>query len=279
MTDLYGAVYTETTVELHDSPETSITVNGKPASGARAQGMHDIVELMLDKADVDTGFKIASVNHNVVTGSSDSGAAALITALNEILELNLSIEELLWISCRGSETVFRSLVGGLTEYVVDDPHRPRAEPIAKASELGDVIIYAVPFTGMRFTADQIHSAVVKHPDHGGRAGVVAERIKEFKKSIKEKNYSRAFDLMECDARDVHWMFSEVGFKVINDDMQELCSYVEQLRREGMPAYWNVAGGNQVYVFTTQEYSSNVADRLKEKWGYTIYRIAGPSEVV
>lgn len=271
-------IRTETTVTASDS-DTTLVVDGRKPSGARARGMNRLIEELSAKASHKGNLKIESQNKGILSGSSDSGAAALVVALNDFLGFGLSRDELLLYGIFGSETVFRSLYGGLTEYVVLGDG-VSVLPLASREELSDVVVFGVSFEGERFAADEIHSFVVKHPSYPSRRKQARERIVALKRRLSEGDLNGVFEVMESDARQVHGLFSDVGKKVINADMKKLCDSVESWRRDGLKAFWNVAGGRQVYVFCLKQEKSDVAELLGgEGLEYKLLKVAGPARII
>ena len=81
-------------------------------------------------------------------------------------------------------------------------------------------------------------------------------------------------LMEAEAKTVHTMFSEQGMDVITRDMKVVLDIVTKLRESGVQAYWNVAGGSHVYVFTLKDFAKDVTRELKNSdFKYRHYKVA------
>lgn len=284
LTSVDQKVKTETRVKiLPDSEEIRFRVNNQLVYGKRDEGMRRIIELMRSKSGCDIGLNIESFNHEIVTGSSDSGAAALVVALNTVLELDLRVEELLNLGHYGSETVFRSLMGGLSEYRVGNSKKLSAEVIAKPEEFSrHIAIYALPFEGERFSADQLHAVVVEHPNYVEREKTIREKINEFKKHLVGGDYAGVLEAMESDARVFHSMVEDLGFRVIKEDMRSVCKKVEQWRSPaggGLQVWWNVAGGNQIYVFCLREHAEKVKNKLKKtSLTFSEYKPTGAPEI-
>ena len=275
LTSADGSVRTETSVE--EAGENVFLVNGLELGGLRGKGMLAVRDALLERAGGGIRVKISSTNCGLLSGSSDSGAAALAVALDRFLGLNLSIDGLHEVARSGSETAYRSLYGGLSEYYFLDG-LPAARNLLPPSELGDLVVYAVPFDYLRHKADDLHLSVVKHPHYARRMADVESRIKEFKGALAERELVRCLQLMEDDARQVHKMFEEVGCRVLKGKMVELCGSVERWRAGGLTCFWNVAGASVVYVFTTKRESRVVSERLA---GYDAveYKVAGHSKVI
>jgi mevalonate-3-kinase len=278
LTGRMEGVYSETTVRKADS--SSFTLNGEVVSGSRATGVLELAAELMALAGVDYGVEVASVNKGIYSGSSDSGAAALAVALNSLLELGLSREELCVHARRVSETAYRSVYGGLSEYIIEGRGNVCTGLLADESFFNGVRVFACPFDLERYSADELHLKVVTHPDYVSRTGQADGRITELKKFIKEGDVDGLLRLMESDAKAVHRLFEGVGLTVVKPEMRRLCELVEGLRSRGVKAYWNVAGGSVVYVFALKKYSDEVVDVLsKSGIVYTEFKVAGPARVI
>jgi mevalonate pyrophosphate decarboxylase len=274
LTDVRESIRTETSVE--DSEENVFLVEGKRLEGERGRDMLKIRDLMIGKSGIDKRLKIASKNYGILTGSSDSGAAALAVALNEFLGLKLHAGELHAIARQGSETAYRSLVGGLSEYYLIGGV-PHARSLLHAEELKDLSIFAVPFDYPRISADVLHANVVKHPQYKRRMTDVENRIHGFKSHLIERDFSGCLQLMEDDARQVHGMFQDLGLTVRKEGMKGLCDKVEAWRKTGVECYWNVAGGSVVYVMALRGFRRELQKRL-QAYKTIECKTAGPAKV-
>ena len=260
LTDEREEVRTETEVTL--SHDDVFNVDGKPVEGARGEGMRTIIEKMKEKGWRSEGLRIESVNHGILSGSSDSGAAALTAALDDFFDLKLPKKELLKLALYGSETAYRSLCGGLTENRIQGGECS-ATQLASARELSRIAVYAVSFPGKRYSADELHEAVVGHHNYALREKRAELQIRKLKDALSDGNLLSVLSVMEDDAQTVHRMFSVVGKRVITAPMRKLCDAVEGWRENGLEAYWNVAGGNQVYVFCLTEQKRETASVIAE----------------
>lgn len=258
LTGVDGDVRTETVVRA--SSEDSFTVDGAVISGLRGEGMRGIVSALKERAGFDGCLSVESENVNVKSGSSDSGTAALIKALDGFFGLGLSDAELIEIARGGSETAYRSVLGGLSIF---DVHSDSFKRIAEPEEFVDLRIFGVSFDLPRFTADDIHQAVVKHPEYLLRRKEADGKIIELSEALAEGDVVGVLEVMEFDAKRVHAMFRSLGFDVIKPEMRRVCNIIEELRKDGVPAYWNVAAGSIVYVFTLKEYESQVEAKLTD----------------
>ena len=279
VTDAYGTVKTETSAAAIKHG-VEFTLDGRQLEDQRTAGVYSMVKDMVSLAVEETGVRVESVNHNILTGSSDSGAAALVTALDDLLELNLPVWRMVELARPVSETAYRSLVGGLSEYIIDGEGNVMTAEVKKASFFSDVMIYAVPFELKRFSADDLHMRVAQHPMYGGRATQVDVRLRMMHEFLDNRDIPEFMELMESEARTVHAMFGDMGMEVIKPEMKALLDLVEDMRSRGISAYWNVAGGSAVYVFTLRRWAKEVTRELKDRnLKYKHYKVAEGAKAV
>ena len=275
LTGVDGNVYTET--RIFDSEEDSFTVDGAALTGLRGKGMKTIVSALKENAGYSGDLRIESINNNVSSGSSDSGAAALVRASDDFLGLGLSDAELNDYARLGSETAYRSVLGGLSIF---DVHSDSFKRIAEADEFVDLRVFGVSFNIPRVNADDIHQAVVKHPDYPSRRKEADGKIVDVQEAVYEGDLLGVLEVMEFDAKRAHKMFRDVGCDVIKPEMRKVCELVGFLRKDGVPAYWNVAAGSIVYVFTLKDYEEGVGEALSDA-GYKTKKmvVAGGVETI
>ena len=263
VTDIHHNAKTETSAELTEK-EAAFSLNGAAPSEGRALAAVEIIKDMLPLAAERTGASVQSVNHDILTGSSDSGAAALVTAIDDLLELGLPMTRLIELAKPVSETAYRSLIGGLSSCEVDAKGNIKARQLKDASFFGDLMIYAIPFPELkRFPADNLHLMVTRHKDHPKRSKQVAERLKSLQGFVDGNDLLGFMKIAEAEARTVHTMFSEMGMDVIKPQMEEAINLVLGMRERKIPAYWTVAGGSAVYVLTLHRYAREVTRELKD----------------
>ncbi|MBU0762356.1 MAG: hypothetical protein KKD39_04970, partial [Candidatus Altiarchaeota archaeon] len=228
LTDLQDMVRTETRAQLIPAG-VEIQVEGVEEANPRMQSAHSVVREMLGLAAGKTGISLMSKNQNILTGSSDSGAAALVASVDDTLELGLPYHKLEEYARKISETAYRSIYGGLSEYTVDDRGNISTNQLKKASYFKDVVIYAVPFELKRFSADDLHLRVSQHPRYNQRNDQVNVRLSELKETLGSGDIVSILRLMELDAKTVHQMFADMGMTVIREGMKDFTVKIDDLR--------------------------------------------------
>ncbi|MFH1055994.1 MAG: hypothetical protein V1744_07885 [Candidatus Altiarchaeota archaeon] len=273
ITDEFEKVRTETKAYATDSG-IEFTLDGASPHGPRVKGALDMIRKMQSEAVEYTGIKVDSLNHNILTGSSDSGAAALVTAVDELLGLGLPMERMIELSRGVSETAYRSLVGGLSQCTIDREGKMKVTQLARASFFRDLIVYAIPFTIKRLSADDLHLRVVGHPHYPKRSDESKKHIGQLQDIVDRKDLLGFMALMEAEAETVHGMFNDMGMSVIRGEMKDAVNLVAGMRERGLQVYWNVAGGSQVYVFTLEKWVKEVSRELKDHdLRYKRYKVA------
>jgi mevalonate-3-kinase len=280
VTDIHCNAKTLTEVEL-SGKGVEFTIGGSVPRGERSDGAYALIREMLAHAADETGIKVSSVNHDILTGSSDSGAAALVTALDDVLELGLPMTRMAELGMMVSETCYRSLIGGLSRFTVGENGAFRATQMQKPEFFADMMIYAVPFPSIkRFSADDLHKRVVQHKHYPARHAETEKRLKALQTVVDKGDLAGFMGIMELEAATVHTMFSELGMAVIKPDMKEVVDLVTGMRERGIQAYWNAAGGSCVYVFTLRKWAREVTRELKDRnFRYRHYMVAGAAKPV
>lgn len=273
---------TVTTVEVQPK-EAGITflVNGQPVGGGkRVDDLFGLVNAMLKEANADIGVKIDSINHNIFSGSSDAGVAALVVGLNHLLDTNLSDDRLIELGMKASESMVRSYVGGMNEINVDQYPRIKGIPVASAQDLKDIVIYALTFEGTRVTADEIHAAIVTHPEYKERVERTNRQVKEIKELVKRKDIMGAFATAWINILNAHYLLEGTKCRVRDKEMMAACIDVEAINKSGTPAFYLIGGGKQISIVCLRKDSQKVADELKNRgWDFKKYVVAPGAHVL
>ncbi|MBD3189799.1 MAG: hypothetical protein GF308_04105 [Candidatus Heimdallarchaeota archaeon] len=289
VTDLAENTRTETAVELlssagsssADDCEISFLLEGESLQGKRGEETLETIRSFVRLADIQEPVKlnIRSNNYNIFSGSSDSGLAALFTALNDVFELGLSQKELLEYAMQGSESAGRSLYGGLTHTIVDS--QLEVVQLASAEELSDLALFSIPFDyDSRLSADEIHSGIVTHEHFSERVAQIPQWVDGIKTALQAKDFIALLEVAEENIRNAHQLLEGVGLVVRKPKMMALCHLVEKMRELDILAYYLIGGGNLITLATTSKYAPDVATYLaKECWPYYPFKVAGSPKII
>ncbi len=284
VTSLDETTRTETSIEVISSntKETNIEfyLNKARISGLRGNQIMSAIKRFLDKSGVNASIEIQSQNYKIFSGSSDSGLAAVFTALNEIFELNFSKEELLEYSMKGSESAGRSLFGGLTHTIVSD-ESIRVEQLASEQKLKDLALFSVPFQlASRYSADEIHQRIVTNTNYQKRVVKIPEWVQSIKSSLERDDIISLLDTAEENIRNAHELLEEVNLVIRKPEMMRLCNEIHKMRENDLPAYFLIGGGNLITVATIKQYAVQVSEQLaKHNWTYYPFKVASEPKII
>ncbi|MFW9922788.1 MAG: hypothetical protein ACFFDW_05805 [Candidatus Thorarchaeota archaeon] len=277
---------TETTIEplqeISDSNHDSrieFFIGQERISGLRGEQIISAIKSFMEFSDMYSDIRVTSNNYNIFSGSSDSGLAALFTALNDFFECAYSKEELLQFSMKGSESAGRSLFGGLTYTKATSPII--VEQLASEEDLQNIKLFSVPFHyENRISADEIHANIVKNPAFNHRVNSIPIWVNKIKTALVMEDYISLLETAEENIRNAHELLENVGIYVRKPAMMQLCSDILKMREEGILCYYLIGGGNLITVATIQDYSREVEAVLKnKKWNYHYYKVASSPKII
>lgn len=277
ITDKNKEVRTETTVKKSESGSDVFTLNGEEME--INDDMKKILDTFRDKAGKDVKLRIESNNYKIYSGSSDSGMAALVYALNDFLETDFSQDELADIAMYGSESSIRSVFGGLNEIVVEGRERPKGVLLASAEELNEIGILAITFDREgRYSAREIFRTNQNSTLWETRLEYAPHWEKEIKEAIEEENWDKFLKNAQENCQHAHNLFELSGKRMHNKEMTCARIDVDNVRLSGTPCYWTAGGGNVLNVFSYGDHVEEAKRKLKERgWDTVPYVVApGPS---
>jgi len=280
---------TETSIEIipdnqlpskSDTPYVKFMLEGKELTGLRGEQIVIAIKSFMQNSNITANLLINSTNYNIFSGSSDSGLAALFTALNDILDLNYSKEQLLEYSMRGSESAGRSLFGGLT-LTLSNTTPPTVLQLASHSDLEEIELFSVPFNfDERLTADEIHAGIVTNRNFEKRVQNIPNWVNRIKIALDTRDFLDVLEAAEENIRNAHELLEDVGLVVRKPKMLELCNDIHQMRKDDIPAYFLIGGGNLITIATLKEYANKVTSVLTAKqWKFYHFKVASAPKIL
>lgn len=280
VTDLEEETRSETKIEIIPKKEIIFLLEGKPVDERREKDIKEVAKEFMKIAKKEVGLKIESRNYKIFSGSSDSGAAALVAALNNLFETNLSKEKMAQLGNRISESAIRSVYGGLNMYLVSTG-KPRGIQLASEKDLKDIKIFALGFNyKTRVSAQEIFDICKTSPYWKMRLERVPYWVREIKMGLKNKDWKRVFSNAEENCANAHYLIESGGKRCRRKEMMGVVIDVEEIRAGGLPVYWTAGGGNVINVFTWRPYDKKVLEALKERGHNPIeYKVASGPKVI
>jgi mevalonate-3-kinase len=273
---------TETTVKFDNKHEKMIQflLDGKELTGIRGDQIINSIKALMKLKNIKGKISIKSNNHNIFSGSSDSGLAALFTALNDVFALNFSKDQILKYSMKGSESAGRSLYGGLTLTKANE--KPvKVVQLASEEELTEISLFSIPFHyESRISADEIHAGIVKNPDFPRRVKQIPNWVAQIKMALENRDYKSLLKTAEENVQNAHELLEGVNIIVRKPEMLKLCELVKQMQQENINAYYLIGGGNLVTIGTTSDQANEVSKNLaKNQWKYSEFKVASAPKII
>ncbi len=281
-TGIDNDIYTDT--KMYISNEKKCYIDGKEIDVNSDRSPFKVIDkfkheiLMRVNLDDDKNIAIESKNVNILSGSSDSGAAAIGECIESIFEYNINIFTFENDLQKISESVGRSIYGGLTINYANGKES-LTEQILEPEAFSNFTIIGAHFNNNRTPSNDIHDNIIKHENYKDRIKNADKKAKKLEELAKNGNIKGIFELAESDTIEYHKMLHDVGIDIINDRMQNLIETVNKIKDD----VWNtfiVTGGPNVFVVTENK-NVNV---LKEKLNglcdeIRLLKVAGKPQVI
>ncbi|HLH85477.1 MAG TPA: diphosphomevalonate decarboxylase [Thermoplasmataceae archaeon] len=227
---------------------------------------------------LDSGYiSYKSENINILSGSSDSGAAALGVAVSNLASINPYTEEFENSLRRISESVGRSLYGGLTLTHVESG-RVWTENLLGPEAFENVVILGFRFNVTRNPSDAIHENIVNHPEYPTRKEETRQKGERLKRLARSRSIRDIFDMAAEDTDRYHSLIEAVGVRVRTDRMNALVKKVRELKESFWLSYI-ITGGSNVFVTVERETEAEVIKAAQGMHdGLVRLRVAGKAAV-
>lgn len=279
--------YTTTTVDFQeDLKEDYFELDGEPVMGEaykRVTAFLDLIRRMADKEDL---FARVESYNQVPTAagfaSSASGFAALTAAATKAIGLDLSDTELSRLTRQGSGSSSRSIYGGFAEWEMgekEDGSDSYAVPIASENHW-DVRMAGVVLTSkMKKISSRagMRRTVETSPFYEGWLKSIPEDLSQIKKAISDKDFTRLGEIAEANCLKMHAtsLAAKPPFTYWIDSTIRVMQQVQEMREQGIPAYFTIDAGPNVKVLYLPEYEEQVERILREVPGVTDVILSKP----
>lgn len=267
--------YTTTTVDFRESlTEDSFYLNDQPISGVEYDRVTSFLDLIREYAGKPDSFaEVHSVNYVPTAAgfaSSASGFAALATAAAKSLGLKVSDEDLSILTRQGSGSACRSIYGGFVEWEkgdMSDGSDSYAIQVAPANHW-DIRVAAVVLSssakkvlsreGMKRTVDTsaYYSSWVES---------IPDDLRNIKEGIKNRDFEKVGEIAEANCLRMHatTLAANPPFTYWRDTTLAVMQSVQELRDNGVPAYFTIDAGPNVKVLYLPENEETIQSTLRE----------------
>lgn len=281
VTDLKGETRSETTVKALRENKIEFFLEGKPLDAGKTRDIEAVVAEFQSAAGSSDGVRAESTNYQIYSGSSDSGAAALVRALDELYETHFSLERLAELGNRISESAGRAVYGGMNAYIVDGPLAPYGRQIASEVDLKGLRIFAMGFDyESRISAAEIFALTRANLFYEYRLKMVPTWIGRIKQGLLQKDWSMVFANAEDNCANAHYLIESSGRRCRKKEMMNAVIDVEEIRASGLPVYWTAGGGKVINAFSWGKEADSVLAQLKKRGQKPVeYKVASGAKVI
>lgn len=267
----------ETSLTITDD-EMENTLNGERINTEDTRSPFKFIDLY--KNQINKKYKgniyFNSENRNIISGSSDAGAAALGKCISWILP-DINNDELELNMRKVSESAGRSYYGGLT--VTEGIHKPLTRQILDETKFNEYRILSVVFPHKRKPSDDIHFNQPKSEYYKKRILNADQNVITLKELAEKNEIRKIFELAMRDTDDYHYLNSLVDVKIVTDEMKSLMERVQEIRRKFWVTYI-VTGGNSVFLVSDKKNVETVKDiALDHSKEIYLLKVAGGARII
>ncbi len=267
----------ETSLTITDD-EMENTLNGERINTEDTRSPFKFIDLY--KNQINKKYKgniyFNSENRNIISGSSDAGAAALGKCISWILP-DINNDELELNMRKVSESAGRSYYGGLT--VTEGIHKPLTRQILDETKFNEYRILSVVFPHKRKPSDDIHFNQPKSDYYKKRILNADQNVITLKELAEKNEIRKIFELAMRDTDDYHYLNSLVDVKIVTDEMKSLMERVQEIRRKFWVTYI-VTGGNSVFLVSDKKNVETVKDiALDHSKEIYLLKVAGGARII
>lgn len=267
------ALYTDTSVRFDASlAGDSFTLNGVPQDAKEVQKIAKFVDLFRHYSGIHLPVAIESVNHVPTAAglaSSASAFAALASAINTALQLNLSPEELSTFARQGSGSSTRSLFSGLAMWhrgEGDDSSSSYAEQIDAADwDLGMLIVVVNHQKKKISSREGMQLTVETSPFYQLWPEEVTKDLDKMLSAIQERDIDQVGKIAEHNAMKMHatMLAANPSFNYFEAKSLRAIEIVQEMRAAGLSCYYTMDAGPNVKIICPYSQIEQIKDYLRK----------------
>jgi diphosphomevalonate decarboxylase len=261
---------TVTTVEFDGKyPADTVKINGDVEDGEELRVVAHL-DRIRKLAKVSVKARVESENtfpKGTGLSSSGSGFSALTYAATRALGLEISEKEISILARQGSGTACRCACGGFVEWADGNSSETSYSKTMFSSSYWDVrdVVVVVDEGKKLVSSTQGHALANTSVFYRERLKHIKAKIRDVKKAIQDKNFSKLGPLVEAEALEFHSILltSHPSMIAWYPGTVEVMLAVQQMRREGIEAYFTINTGFNVHVLTLPVNIKEVQGKLEK----------------
>jgi diphosphomevalonate decarboxylase len=276
--------YTTTCVKFNEElTEDDFILDGEKITGLQYERVSGFLDLVRDLAGKKVFASVESVNEVPTAAgfaSSASGFAALAAAGAKAIGLELTDQELSRLTRQGSGSACRSIYGGFAEWkmgFMDDGSDSYAVPVAPV-EHWDLRVAAVVLDSKMkkvSSRDGMRRTVETSPFFAGWLDSIPLDLREVKSGIEAWDFEKVGSIAEANCLKMHatTLGAKPPFTYWLDTTLAVMHTVQELRENGIPAYFTIDAGPNVKVLYLPENEKQIHDTLQQVEGVSEVRLS------
>ena len=263
--------YTTTTVEFSDDYKQDIVeIVGTELKENEKQRIIRHLDKIRNLAGIKTKARIVSKNSfpkSAGIASSASGHAALALAGSAAAGLKLNERELSCLARLGSGSACRSIPSGFAEWQKGNSHETSyATQICKPENFDILdIVAVVSGEEKKVSTTEGHELAQTSPLFPSRLKSVEEFNAKIRKAILDRDFKTLGENAEKDALSLHAIMitSTPSVRYWNTGSLKVMDMVENLRRNGIEAYFTIDAGPNIHILTLPKFKNEIMKSLEE----------------
>ncbi len=198
--------------------------------------------------------------------SSGSGFAVLTYAAILALDLDLSEKDISILARRGSGTACRCVCGGFVEWLDADKSENSYSHTLFPASYWDIrdIVAIISCDKKSVSSTKGHTLAKTSVFYKERQKHIKIKLNQVKQALKNKDFTALGNLVERETLEFHSILLTSNPPLIAWYLGsiEVMLAVQQMRQEGIEAYFTISTGFNVHVLTLPKYEKEVLIRLK-----------------
>lgn len=276
--------YTDTTVTFDPTlTDDQVTVNQKRLTPVAATKVTHILDLVRQRAGLQTFARVDSLNHVPTAAglaSSASAFAALAAAASRAAGLNLDRRALSRLARRGSGSATRSVFGGFVQWHAGhDDATSYAQPIQEHVDwpIAMVALILDPHHKKVSSRQGMQASVTTSPFYAAWREVVAHDLVAIQPAIAAHDFTTTGEIIESNAMRMHalTLSAQPPYSYFNGDTLAAMQTVQTLRASGTPCYYTLDAGPNLKVFCQDHDLPAITARLANQFGSDHVIVAHP----
>ncbi len=255
---------TTTTVEFGSQyAEDSVVINdGIDDIQSRRVIKH--LDLIRKKSGLKLRAKVVSINNfpdGTGLSSSASGFAALTLSATKAAGLNLDEKELSILARLGSGSACRSIPDGFVEWVGES-----AKSLYSPDYWNIVDVVSIVSSDKKEISSTDGQKFAKtSPFFQTRLNNINEKIAQFKKALKSKNFTEFGEIVESEALELHaiMLTSTPSLIYFQPETIMMMKWVKKWRNEGLEVYFTVNTGQDIHLIVEEKNREKLIKKLEE----------------